>query len=96
MRTSVGSRHRQKKRRKVSNDKLEDMFKKREAFMHAITNKFECYPSWPVDIRVKSNQAAMRDIALKGVEEMFEALQHLKNFLKVLHPGPWQNQPPHL
>lgn len=56
------------------------MFEKREAFMRAITDKFECYPQWPVDISVKSNQAAMRDIALKGVEEMFEALQHLKNW----------------
>jgi hypothetical protein len=64
----------------VSNDKLESMFEKREAFMHAITDKFGCYPPWPVDISVKSNQAAMRDIALKGVEEMFEALQHLKNW----------------
>ena len=64
----------------MTDDKLETIFEKREVFMRAITEKFGCYPEWPVDISVKSNQAAMRDIALKGVEEMFEALQHLKNW----------------
>ena len=61
-------------------DKLEHIFELREVFMRAITEKYDCYPEWPVDIRKKSDQQAMRDIALKGVEEMFEALQHLKNW----------------
>jgi NTP pyrophosphatase (non-canonical NTP hydrolase) len=61
-------------------DKLESIFELREVFMHAITKKYGCYPEWPVDIRKKADQQAMRDIALKGVEEMFEALQHLKNW----------------
>ena len=61
-------------------DKLNRIFELREIFMKAITKKHGCYPPWPVDIRQKTDQQAMRDIALKGVEEMFEALQHLKNW----------------
>ena len=38
------------------------------------------YPDWPVDIKQKENQQLLRDTALKGVEEMFEALGHLKNW----------------
>ena len=38
------------------------------------------YPPFPVDISEKSSQQVCRDLALKGVEEMFEALQHLKNW----------------
>ena len=38
------------------------------------------YPPCPVDISEKSSQQVCRDLALKGVEEMFEALQHLKNW----------------
>ena len=34
---------------------------------------------WPVDIVSKEGQQAVRDTVLKGVEEMFEALAHLKN-----------------
>lgn len=35
---------------------------------------------WPVDISKKESQQVVRDTVLKGVEEMFEALQHLKNW----------------
>ena len=35
---------------------------------------------WPLDLSEKSNQQHVRDMALRGVEEMFEALQHLKNW----------------
>ncbi len=38
------------------------------------------YPDFPVDISEKASQQVCRDLALKGVEEMFEALQHLKNW----------------
>tara|TARA_R100001591_G_scaffold87149_1_gene93316 strand:- start:567 stop:899 length:333 start_codon:yes stop_codon:yes gene_type:complete len=38
------------------------------------------YPDFPVDITQKASQQVCRDLALKGVEEMFEALQHLKNW----------------
>ena len=35
---------------------------------------------WPLDLSEKKNQQYVRDMALRGVEEMFEALQHLKNW----------------
>ena len=38
------------------------------------------YPDWPLDISKKASQQIIRDLALKGVEEMFEALGHLKNW----------------
>ena len=44
------------------------------------TTRPNIYPDWPVDISEKQNQQLLRDTALKGVEEMFEALQHLKNW----------------
>ena len=36
------------------------------------------YPELPVDLKKKDSQQFCRDLALRGVEEMFEALQHLK------------------
>jgi hypothetical protein len=38
------------------------------------------YPKFPLDMKKKSSQYACRDLALRGVEEMFEALAHLKNW----------------
>ena len=38
------------------------------------------YPDFPLDITQKDSQQVCRDLVLKGVEEMFEALQHLKNW----------------
>ena len=63
-------------------DKLDNIFSKRESFMKLIQNKFQdSYPdSWPINISEKSSQNILRETALKGVEEMFEALQHLKNW----------------
>ncbi len=63
-------------------DRLSQMFQKRETFMHVLRQKFpNAYPvDWPVDLSNKDAQSNVRDIALKGVEEMFEALQHLKNW----------------
>jgi NTP pyrophosphatase (non-canonical NTP hydrolase) len=61
-------------------DKLDEIFMLRENFMNAITEKYGSYPDRPIDISNKKSQQALRDIALKGVEEMFEALQHLKNW----------------
>ena len=62
-------------------DKLEDVFLKREEFMYLIKEKFsDTYPSWPVDLSTKTAQSTCRETALKGVEEMFEALGHLKNW----------------
>jgi len=38
------------------------------------------YPQLPVNLKDKTSQQFCRDLALRGVEEMFEALQHLKNW----------------
>jgi predicted house-cleaning noncanonical NTP pyrophosphatase (MazG superfamily) len=38
------------------------------------------FNQWPLDLSIKKNQQHVRDMALRGVEEMFEALQHLKNW----------------
>ena len=62
-------------------DKLQSMFDKRESFMRALKNRNpDICPEWPVDLTDKASQQHLRDTALKGVEEMFEALQHLKNW----------------
>jgi len=62
-------------------DKLEMMFHKRSTFMEALkSRKPHEYPEWPIDLSSKKNQQHIRDMALRGVEEMFEALQHLKNW----------------
>ena len=62
-------------------DRLEEMFKMRQAFMLALSKKFPSQSTdYPLDLSDKSNQQYARDIALRGVEEMFEALQHLKNW----------------
>ena len=37
------------------------------------------YPEWPLEISSKQSQQVLRDTALKRIEEMFEALQNLKN-----------------
>ena len=62
-------------------DRLEEIFSKREYFMQLIKKKYpDTYSDWPVDISNKISQNQLRDTALKGVEEMFEALGHLKNW----------------
>ena len=65
----------------MADDKLDKMFHMREIFMKRIQKVYPgIYPTWPVDLLNKKSQLALRDCALKGVEEMFEALQHLKNW----------------
>lgn len=62
-------------------DNLKRLFDLRESFMRTLVeNKPDSYPEWPLDIENKTSQQILRDTALKGVEEMFEALQHLKNW----------------
>jgi len=49
--------------------------------MISLKEKFpDSHPSWPLDLSEKNDQQFCRDMALRGVEEMFEALQHLKNW----------------
>lgn len=65
----------------MSEDKLHQIFSLRNSFMEMIKDKFpDSYPEWPVDLSSKQAQATCRETALKGVEEMFEALGHLKNW----------------
>ena len=65
----------------TSKDKLAEMFRLREQFMISMDKiNPEIYPEWPVSLTEKKSQQILRDTALKGVEEMFEALQHLKNW----------------
>lgn len=65
----------------TGNDKLDVMFSLRESFMKALKEKKPNeYPVWPIDLSDKKSQQHARDMALRGVEEMFEALQHLKNW----------------
>ena len=62
-------------------DNLREMFRLRERFMlELIRINPDIHPAWPVDLTDKAAQQNLRDTALKGVEEMFEALQHLKNW----------------
>lgn len=63
-------------------DKLETIFTHREEFLQLLIKRFpESFPNqWPVDITTKDSQKFIRQIALNGVEEMFEALGHLKNW----------------
>ena len=65
----------------MSPDKLEEMFSLRAEFMRELHSSMpHAQPAWPVDISEKKSQQYCRDLALKGVEEVFEALQHFKNW----------------
>ena len=61
-------------------DKLDQMFDLRKAFMEALQKQVpDVYPEMPVDLTNKATQQHLRDLALRGVEEVFEAVQELKN-----------------
>ncbi len=65
----------------MSDCRLKEMFKLREAFMKELAAKQPAVlQKWPVDISTKDSQQHVRDTVLKGVEEMFESLAHLKNW----------------
>ena len=65
----------------MEEDRLDKVFDLRKDFMHALEAAIPgSYPTWPVDLTSKKSQQIVRDLALKGVEEMFEALGHLKNW----------------
>lgn len=62
-------------------DRLTEIFDRRIRFMNNLREiDPNEHPSWPLDLSSKKNQQHVRDMALRGVEEMFEALQHLKNW----------------
>jgi len=62
--------------------RLREMFELRKSFMLMMRNiRPGSYPEIPLkDLSSKASQQICRDLALRGVEEMFEALQHLKNW----------------
>lgn len=62
--------------------KLKIIFEKRLEFINEMKRVIpNSYPSnLPLDMSKKESQQVCRDLVLKGVEEMFEALQHLKNW----------------
>jgi NTP pyrophosphatase (non-canonical NTP hydrolase) len=56
------------------------MFELRKGFMDALQKQIpDVYPEMPVDLTNKKTQQHLRDLALRGVEEVFEAVQELKN-----------------
>jgi dimeric dUTPase (all-alpha-NTP-PPase superfamily) len=65
-------------------DKLIGIFELQAALMRRYYDmallKGNYMPAWPIDITKKIDQQACRDTGLKAVEELFEALQHLKNW----------------
>jgi NTP pyrophosphatase (non-canonical NTP hydrolase) len=61
-------------------DKLDQIFALRRRFMDELSKHVpNAYPQMPIDLKKKQSQQHFRDLALRGVEEVFEALQHLKN-----------------
>lgn len=61
--------------------KLSKMLELREKFMKDLAEKRPAVlQSWPVDISKKESQQIVRDTVLKGVEEMFESLQHIRGW----------------
>lgn len=63
--------------------KLKEMFDLRKSFIQRMQK--ERPGSYPIPVPLtnlsdKKSQQVCRDLALRGVEEMFEALQHLKNW----------------
>jgi hypothetical protein len=61
-------------------DRLERIFELRKEFMYQLNEKIpHSYDTWPIDLTKKSSQQMVRELSLRGVEEMFEAVQHLKN-----------------
>lgn len=65
----------------MNNDRLKEIFSLREQFMEKINIHIPgAYPEWPVDLTSKKDQQAIREFAFRGMEELFEALLHLKNW----------------
>ena len=66
---------------KSLDDRLFEIFQLRRDFLSKLRSYIpDSQPEVPIDISTKKGQQHCRDLALRGVEEMFEALQHLKNW----------------
>jgi hypothetical protein len=65
---------------KPSHDRLSQIFKLRKDFIDELRVTIPTAIPDKIDPTSKEGQQYLRDLALHGVEEMFEALQHLKNW----------------
>jgi len=57
---------------------LRGMFESQAKFMHLLCEK-RGFPAFPVDLRSKDGQRLLKDTAHSAMDELHEALQHLKN-----------------
>jgi len=57
-------------------DRLDEMFLSQEEFMYDL--KETGFPDFPLDLTQKDSFAFLRDVGTRAVEEIFEALSHLK------------------
>ena len=65
---------------KTSHDRLSQIFELRRDFISELKTTIPTAMPDEIDPTSKEGQQYLRDLALHGVEEMFEALQHLKNW----------------
>jgi hypothetical protein len=63
-----------------SNDRLDEIFTLRKEFINQLKSTIPASMPDKIEPASKQGQQYLRDLALHGVEEMFEALQHLKNW----------------
>lgn len=64
----------------MSANDLEHMFELRKEFLNALKRRVpSAVHDMPLDPTSRDSQVFLRETALRGVEEMFEALQVLKN-----------------
>ena len=64
----------------VFQDRLRQIFLLRKVFIRNLKKTIPAAMPEDIDPTSKEGQQYLRDLALHGVEEMFEALQHLKNW----------------
>ena len=67
-------------RQSVNKDRLSQIFELRKDFISELKSTIPNSMPDKIDPTSKAGQQYLRDLALHGVEEMFEALQHLKNW----------------
>jgi hypothetical protein len=68
------------KRIQNNKDRLSQIFELRKDFISQLKLTIPTAMPAEIDPTSKEGQQYLRDLALHGVEEMFEALQHLKNW----------------
>ena len=58
------------------NDRLDEMFRLRVEFLKQLDEDDD----WPLDLTRKESQRHLRDLSIRGVEEVWEAIAHLRNW----------------